>query len=236
MHETDAAPPPPPSAPPLPPLWRRLTQLFYEPGKVGDALVATPAWFGAFTVGALLVGLGAILVPGEIWAEWMRSQMASSGQPAPEGVGEMSGTIFRIGGAIGGPVFWFVWTLAFAGIATLVFAFILGDDGSYKKYLSLVAHALVIAALGTVLTVPLKIAQGNPQLTLSVGTFFGELGDGWLGRFLPALDLFGLWSTVVLGIMVSRVDPRRSAGSAVTILIVMTVGLAALISLIPFGR
>lgn len=230
MHETDAAPPP------LAPLWRRLAQLFYEPGRLGDALAATPAWFGALAVGALFIALGTGLIPGEIWAEWSRSQMVASGREVPEGVGEMGGTVYRIASAIGGPIFWFLWAFVMAGIVTVIFAFLLGDEGSYKRYLAMTAHALVIAALGTVVTVPLKIAQSDPQLTLNVGTFFGDLGSGWLGRFLSGLDLFGLWSTIVLGILVSRVDPRRTAGSAVTVLLAITVVVTALVALLPFGR
>lgn len=221
------------TTPPLPPFWRRTVQIFIEPGALGEALRATPAWFGAFALGAVLVVIGTIFIPAEVWMEMTRQQLQASGQALPEGAGEMSGRFAQIGALVGGPIFWAIWIFLLSGILLGLFSFILGDDVRYKQILACVSHAMIIAAVGGLVTLPLRIAQSNPQLTLSVGTFMGQMENGWLARFLMGLDLFALWSTVVMGILISRLDPRRSTGSAVTALLVLTLGLTALIALIP---
>jgi hypothetical protein len=215
-----------------PPLWVRVYRTFVEPARLGDDLAAYPRWGAAMLLGAALVTLSSLLIPAEIWQEMMREQLLASGREAPEGAAEIGATVFRIWAVGGGLVFWALWSFALAGLVTLLFAFILGDDGRYRQYLALTTHALLIAALGALLTVPLKIAQGSPQLTLSIGTFF-PIEAGYLARFLRGLDLFALWSYVVLAIGVSRVDRSRSVASAAVILLVFAVAITALFALIP---
>jgi hypothetical protein len=204
-----------------------------SPGNLGDALAARPVWFTAMALGGVLVVAGTLLIPAEVWNEMMRAQFLAQGREMPEGAMAFSGTLFRVSSAVGGVIFWALWAFLVSGVTTLIFAFILGDDGRYRQYLSAVSHAFMIAAVGGLLTVPLKIAQSNPQLTLSIGTFAGDLGGGYLDRFLKTLDLFMVWSYVALGILVSRIDTRRGAGSAVSILIVFLLAVTALFALIP---
>lgn len=220
------------AAPPLPPFWKRVVDAFVDPGRLGEALAARPAWASALLLGVALVVASSLLIPAEVWQDMMRAQMSASGREVPEGAGAMGTTLFRVWAVVGGLIFWPVWTFLVAGIVTLVFAFILGDEGRYRQYLALTSHALLIAAIGGLLVTPLRIAQANPQLTLSIGTFIG-LEDGYGARFLSGLDLFMLWSYVVLGIGVSRVDRSRSAGSAIAILMVFVLGVTALFALIP---
>jgi hypothetical protein len=66
-----------------------------------------------------------------------------------------------------------------------------------------------------------------------VGTFFGDLGSGYVARLLSSLDLFLLWSVFVLAIGASRIDRGRSVGSAAGVLYVMVLGVMALMALIP---
>ena len=60
-----------------------------------------------------------------------------------------------------------------AGVVTLIFSFLFGGQGRYHQYLSVVTHAMTISAFGGLLLVPLKISQGDPTVTLSLGTFGG---------------------------------------------------------------
>lgn len=215
------------------PLWRRILWAFIEPAGLGDELSRRPHWFGAFAVGGLLTVASSLLIPGEIWQAMMREQIMAGGGEMPEGALEMGATVFRVWAVVGGGIFWAIWTLLVAGLTTVAFAFFLGDGGRFKQYLAATAHALLIVALGALLLVPLRIAQESPQLTLNVGTFFGDLGSGYLARFLNGLDLFLLWSFAVLGVMASRFDRRRSVGSAVAVLYVGLLALVALMAFIP---
>lgn len=215
----------PDEAAPLPSLPVRLVQVFVSPGALFDRLKERPVWFGALLTGAVLVAVGVLGIPAEVWGEFMRAQLLESGQPVPEELGAGGGFI-RIFGVVGGVVGWFVWAFLLAGIATVVFAFLLGDDMGYRQLLSGVAHALLITAVGGVVTLPLKIAAADPQLTLNVGTLL-PFADGWLGAWLRTMDLFALWSSVVLGIAVSRFDRRRSAGVAVSILVALSLAIGA---------
>ncbi|MEQ9397917.1 MAG: YIP1 family protein [Longimicrobiales bacterium] len=219
-----------PEAPPLPPLWKRAVDTVFSPGAMAEAVAARPAWFMALLVGASLVALQTFLVPAEIWEAQFRQNMLNQQQQMPEGFA-MSGDMLRISGTIGGVLVWFVFSFLMAGVVTLIFAFFLGDEGRYTQYLSVMAHAWLIPAIAGLMLVPLRIAQGNPQLTLNLATFFYFLEPGYWKGVLTFLDLSQLWAWAVIAQGVHVIDRRRSFGSALTILLVLLLLMA-----LAFGR
>ncbi len=214
---------------PLSPLPSRLLQLFFSPGALFQGLRERPVWGLVLLLGAVMVAVSVALIPVDLWIQMMREQAVDRGQDLPAGFGG-AGPLFRAFSILGGVVGWLVMAFVLAGILFVIFAFLLGDEGRYTQYLSVVSHALFISAVGALLTVPLKIAQGDPTLTLSVGTFAAFLEEGYLFRVLKLLDLFGLWGYGVMAVGVSKIDPRRSLGSSMVVLF----GLALVMALV-FG-
>ena len=202
----------PPSSMSLP---VRLLKVFFSPGELFESLKAKPVWGAALVVGGVLAGLAVILIPADIWVQAMRAQAAERGSELPPFM-ESASAAFRLATAAGGLVFWFVWAFLLAGILTFVFAFLLGDEGKYVQYLSIVGHALFISALGALLLLPLRIAQEDPSLTLSLGTFLPVLQEGYAFRVLKLLDLFGLWSYAVMAVGVTKIHARRGIASALS--------------------
>jgi len=197
----------------LPPLPKRLAQVFFSPGELFTALREKPVWFSAMLVVGILVGLALALIPPELWVEFSRNRMIEQGQPVPPGF-ESSGSIMRIFSVLGGALVTPIMMFILAGVVTFFFSFLLGDDGRYVQYLAIVAHASIITALGSLVLVPLKIQQGDPSLTLSLGTFAMFLGDGYVLRVLKLLDLFAIWSYGVMAVGVTSIDPRRGFAGA----------------------
>jgi hypothetical protein len=189
----------------------RLVKVFFSPGELFESLKERPLWFGALGVGAILVVLSVLLIPGEVWLQAMREQVAQRGGEMPPFM-ESAGTFFRLASVASGFIFWFIWAFVLAGIVTLVFSFLLGDEGRYAQYLSVVGHALFIGAVGSLLLVPLRIYQQDPSLTLNLGTFMPVLEEGYVFRVLKLLDLFGLWGYAVMALGVAKMDPRRGVG------------------------
>ncbi len=212
------------------PLWRRIVDTFFSPGRMAEAVAARPTWAMALLIGGVLIALQTALIPVEIWESAMRAQLLSQGRELPEGFA-MSGNLLRLSGLIGGILAWFVVTFILSGLVTLIFAFILGDEGRYTQYLAAMAHAWMIPAVIGLCLVPLRIAQEDPQLNLSLANFFFFLEPGYLKGVLKFLDLSQLWAWAVLAQGAHAVDPRRSYGSALTVLL----GIFLCMALI-FGR
>jgi hypothetical protein len=210
--------PPPPT---LPPLWKRVIDVFFSPGRLMEAVAANPKPWGALAVGAILVGLAGFLIPAELYEEFIRSTALERGDPVPDDLGTL-GNVSRISGLIAGPLFWVLWSLLLGGVATLIFAFVMGDRGRFKQYFAAAAHSLIIPAIGGVLMVPLRIANQNPREVLSVGTFLGGLvPEGYFLNVLNAMDLFALAGFAVLAVGASRIDRARGWGSAFAALFVV---------------
>ena len=214
----------------LPSFPRRVVDVFFNPGRLVDMLAARPAWAAALLVGALLVVLQVWLIPLEIWESTVRQLMLEQGRD-PQGAG-VGATVFRMSGMVGGAIAWIVITVALAGVFTTIFAFLLGDEGRYVQYLSVLAHAWLIPALVGLALVPLRISQADPQLTLSVGTFFFFLQEGYLLEVLTFLDLSQLWALLVVAQGAHAIDSRRSFTSAAVLLLLLNLVLA--LALAPF--
>ena len=90
----------------------------------------------------------------------------------------------------------------------------MGGEGSFRHYLSLTSHSALIVMLGTLVTIPMKISQADPELTLNLGTLAPFLEEGLASRFLGAMDLFGIWAAIVVAIGVTKIAPRISFAAA----------------------
>jgi hypothetical protein len=193
----------------------RLLNVFFSPGQVFEGLREKPSWFGALALSGVLLALSMALIPADIWVQMFREQASGQGTellPFLESAGPLLGVFSALAAVIG----LFLWAFLLAGIITLVFSFLFGDEGKYTQYLSVVSHALVITAVAAVLLLPLRIIQEDPKLTLNLGTFFLFLEEGYLFRVLKRLDLFGLWGSAVMAVGVTKVDPRRGMGFALS--------------------
>lgn len=227
--ETDGDDGPPGGLAPLP---LRAGRVFVSPGRLADDLRERPEWVGAAILGAVLSVASVALIPGDLWRAMAEVQL--QGAPLPVPGGELpEGWILRFVGIWGALVGWFVWLFFVAGACALVFRVLLGDGGTFRQYLALVAHAALIVAVGSLLVLPLRLMQEDPALSLSLGTFAVFLEDGYLYRALSRIDLFALWAYVVLGLGVSRVNASRGWGGAAVLLVGLWAAATALLALLP---
>ncbi|NJD18408.1 MAG: hypothetical protein FIA95_03895 [Gemmatimonadetes bacterium] len=220
------------SGPRLRPFPARVLQTFFDPAGLTDALAQRPVWGAAVALGAVLVVGQTLLIPGEVWDAMMRETMLRQGRPLPEGF-TMGGGLMRISTLVFGTLGYLLVTFLLAGIITVVFAFVMGDEGKYRQYLSVMGHAWLIPGLLGLLLLPLKISQQNPQLTLNLGTFLFFLEEGYLSRVAKMLDLAQAWSWLVVARGAHAIHPRRSFASATVVVMVVFLVTAMLFALIP---
>jgi hypothetical protein len=218
------------SSPPFPPIYRRFIDVFFSPGKMGADVAREPRWAVALLVGALLIGLQFGIIPAEIYEIAQRRQILSAGGD-PSQVPEAIARFLPLISAVFGTLAVCIMTFLMSGIYAIIFAFVLGDEGRYRQYLAISAHALFIPALIGLFLTPLRISTENPQASLNLGSFFFFLPVGyWRGVFM-AMDITQIWSALVMAQGVHAIDSRRSVKSAATILLGFIVVLALI-----FGR
>ena len=217
------------AAGPLPPIHVRLVWVFFSPGKLMARLAETPRWLMAMLASAAVVGLSMALVPPELMLEVQRQAAIERGVEFPE-MGEGAVNAMRVVIPVASTLSTIVFSVVFAGVYTVLFAFILGDEGRFTQYLAAVTHAWFIAALFGLLVTPLRIATGDPQYTLNLASFFFFLPDGSFYNVFRALDLTQIWSTLVIAQGVHSIDRRRSFKSAAVILLSILFAFALLVA------
>jgi hypothetical protein len=215
---------------PLPPFHRRLVDLFFNPGRLVRALKDHPAWGLAMVVGMLLAALQLGLIPGDVWAEVQRQAVLRSGREMPEVPAAMQ-TFMRWSAPVFGTLAVPIMEFIFAGVVTLVFAFVMGDEGRYRQYLAILAHAWIIPGVVELLVLPLKIAQKNPQFTVSLGSFFFFLPEGYFLKVLNMMALSQIWAWLVVAAGAHAIDPKRKYATAATVLIGLNLAMAMIFAI-----
>jgi hypothetical protein len=225
--ESTELPPFPPRVVGLPPpaLPRRILLVLVAPGALFQRLREHPMSLATLLVGAALMAVSSLLIPGEIWEGAVREQLLEAGQDLPDDLG-MVAQVGRIAAVLGPLVAWPLLALTAAGVYFLLFVLGMGYEGRYRQYLSVVAHALLVPALGALALVPLRIVTEDPQFSLTLGLLAPPGEGGFLRAWLGLLDLFNLWAYVLIGIGAATLDGRRGAGGAAA----AAVGLALLLS------
>lgn len=212
----------------LPNLAVRFGQVFFSPGRLFDSLKENPAWLGPLMVVAVASLAVTLVIPEELMREAFIAQ-APADAPA-----EQIDTMMRIGrwtgvaAAVVGP---FLIAGILGGCLLFLYNMVLGGTATFVQLFSAAAHAMFVPMVGGLITTPLAIAAGDLNTALALHLLVPGLGaETYMYRFLHGLNVFSLGTAVVLGIAVSRLYPRRSAGSAAFTLVGLYVAVKAVVA------
>ncbi len=211
-------------------LIKRALNVFVSPGELGDWLAERPVWVDALLLSVVFGVVAQALLPLDIQVAAMRNAIIERGGEVPDDLESLAGPV-RWVGVVGTGVVMLVWALILSGITMFIFSFLLGDKGTYRQYLSAATHSIIIPALGALVITPLRIRSRDPALVLSPGSVLGDLvGDGYLQAFLSRIDVFAVWGTAVLAILVTRIDKNRSFPVAFGALFALQLIVAAVVA------
>ena len=201
------------------PLLQRVTGVFHQPRAVMAAVAENPTWMGPLLLLLALGVLTAFLIPEEVVEQSTRKMLSKlpgmGGAAAAElDSHDFSPTSVRnlLSGAVGMTVVVLLTTLW----ALLLFRGILGGEGRFKQYFSMVLIAGFIVYAGALVSIPLQIRSNDLFATLSVGTLLPFLDEGFFRTWMHAIGLFTIWQSVVLGIGATCID--RDLGRVVATL------------------
>ena len=208
--------------PPRPAFVKRLWMVFVQPGDLFGQLALNPAWYPMAAFVAIVAALSLWFLPAEAFEAVMQARIPPD-QAA--GMPQISPEVIRWTTVGGIAVVTFLFPLVLSLITYVIFVFIRGDEATFKQHLSVMSHAGVITAVGSLFMMPLRMRSLDIEQILSVGTFFPFLPDGFLLNMLTGIDLFALWGCVVAGLGVSVIS-RKSWGSTASILVALLVVVA----------
>lgn len=209
----------------------RVGLLLVSPGELFERLRERPVWLDALLLLVVLNVVGSLALPDDLLR-----QMAQSGLPADADPAALEGSLgfIRTSTLVGAVVFTPLWAVLVAGYLLVVYDVVLAGEAGFRRLFSAWAHALVVLALGGMLSLLLMIARGEIGAVLALHLLVPGLeSGGWWYRFLRGLDIFGLWTAVLLAIAVSRVYPRRTVRAAAAFLIGTYAILKAVVASIP---
>ena len=183
--------------------WGRLMNIFGSPRKTFEAIDDRPTWVVPLII-IILLTIISTQITFPIIMDTQLENLRSNPNIPPEQLeaieNQFAGNVNTqriitvVSQIIGTPIVF----LALAGIFYLVGTIALGGDTSYKKVLSVLSWSMCIFILSTIVTVPLIIAKGNMNVSLSLALLLtGDAIGTKLHTFLSKFDFFVVWFLAV---------------------------------------
>lgn len=198
-----------------PPLGGRIRDTFVAPTRLVAVIRERAPWLDALGLATAMAAIAVAAEPAGFYLDQMEDPVNRRGVPveitSPTEQVVLWGRVMALFSAlVGHPMLAF----AAAGVLTLLFRVIARGEGSFRQYLSIASHGLVILSLGMLFANVLRALTGDPALLPTVGALSGAASDGLTGGVLHGLHLFTIWMLVMLGIAAAALEPRLRRGTA----------------------
>lgn len=208
------------NAPAAPTLPRRIADTFVAPRRLFAGFRQEAPWFDVLLLSTAAAVAAASLLPDEFFLAQVENPVDRLGRPvvvtsSPAEIAHYGRYMAMISALVGHPILAF----CLAGVLSLVFTVLGGGRASYRQYLAVVSHALLIPALGTLLLLGAR-ALGHTYDSFNLALLAPGLERGSLAlRLLAGIDPFVVWMLLVAAVGVAELDGRRRWGSAAAILV-----------------
>ncbi len=219
----------------------RLINVFVAPRKTFEDLKRNSSWWVPWLLSAIIGVLFGVVVTQKIdMVRLAREQVEQSKfaqrqfeQLSPEQQEQqlrVRATFTKIA-FYGSPIFSIVGGLIFAAVLMAVFNFGFSAEVPFPRALAIVFYALLPRAAYVILLCASLLVSADPNsidilvnpMPTNPGFFMDPQGSKFLYSFMSNLDLFALWSVVLLGLGFSVASPNRklTAGTGITTMLVI---------------
>ena len=218
----------------------RFIGIITSPGDTFQSVVASPKWLGMLVVTTLIVSVFSALplttdAGKQAQIDMQERQMQSFGvqvndqmhERLEQGAGRMP--YFAAGGVLFvAPII----SLIIAGILFAIFNAGLGGEASFKQVFTVYVHAGVIGALSLIFSGTINYFRGTQGSLANLGALLPMVPDtSFIGHFLGMVDVFTIWSVIVLAIGLAVLYRRKTTPIAISLLSVYGV-IAIVIALV----
>jgi hypothetical protein len=205
----------------------RIFGVFYEPGKVFADVAERPRWLVPMIVSILLALSFSYAISSHIgWDQTIRQTFANNPRIAElpadqrEQLVARSAKFAAIVGWVGAVVFPPFFTLVIAGILTGIFNGLLGTELKFMQMFAISAYAFLVRGLYSLLLILLLYLKPPEDFNIQVSPFSPAAymnraeNPKWLMSLAGSLDLFTLWTIVLLAIGFSVAAKKLSFSKA----------------------
>jgi hypothetical protein len=210
----------------------RFVGILFSPKDTFQSVVAAPKVLGMLAITAVLVGFFAALpmttdAGKQAAIENQVQQMKSLGftvsdqmyDQMEKGASRMPYTT-AIGALVATPIM----SLIFAGILFAIFNAALGGEASFKQVFAVYIHGGPISVVSTALSGVVNYFTGHVGSVANLGALLPMLSEkSFVANLLGAVDIFIVWSIVVLAIGLGVLYKRRTQPIAISLLSVYAV-------------
>lgn len=216
----------------------RILAVLVSPRRTFEALAARPTWLPPLLLLLVLGGLAGVLVTQKMdMREVVRERLEQRGAVDEERleqavqVAEKFASVFALGGvALSGGLYFGV------GLIFWVAFRMMGSDIDYLRSLAVSLHGLLPNGIAALLAIPVILgretigaaeARSGNLLASSLAVFAGEDTGQGLRALLGSLDVFALWSLVLLALgfqVVGRVSRTTSWAVVLTLWLLYVLG------------
>jgi hypothetical protein len=221
-----------PTAPPGKNLVARFVGVIFAPKETFVAVAARPKWLGMLLVTTLLTAV----VVGGFFATPVGQQayIDQAAKPNPitgttpgeqqmkyiEMFARYMPYVYGGGVLIVSPIV----SLAMAGIAFLVFGTFMGGQATFKQVFAVVTHAGVIGVVSQLIVMPVNYFRETLESPMNLAVFLPMLDPGgFLAKLMGSVELFRVWSVVVMSIGLAVVYKRKTQSVAVPLFVLYAV-------------
>ena len=215
------------SGAPDPGLAARVARTFFSPARLFVGFHDGTPWVGVLAISTLVAMIAAPFLPAEHFLARMEDPVNRLGRPvevtsSPKEIVRWGRYLEAFSALAAHPLIAF----GLAGLLLLVFTVLGRGRGSFRQYLAVSSHALLIPALGSLVAIALRVSTGDFTAQPSVARLVGFVAPAAADNaFLEGLNVFSLWMLVVLGVAVAVLNGRtswmRPAAALVTVYLLL---------------
>jgi hypothetical protein len=200
---------------------KRVVDTFISPIALFQRFGSRPPWVDVMILSTIITVIAITLIPADVWVATMEDAMRrqganASGGMAPETMANAQRFIMPVMGAA------WLWVLLpiLAGLMVLIFSVIMGGRATFRQYVSVVAHAGLIGAVGSLAVLPITLQKGVVTQGITLGALAGGMDpESFVYQFLNAWNVFLVWQVVVMALGAAALNRRIGAGTAVAVVL-----------------
>jgi hypothetical protein len=206
--------------------WGRIIGVFFSPKRTFEDIARKPSWLLPVVLSTILGIVATVALNQRMnWREYLSEQFEKNPQAAqlPPDQKEkqldistkVTTYVVYVAGAFGSVLF----AVIVGAVMMLAYNLLAGTGASFSQSLAVAAHTLVVGIVSTPIFLlvlflrPKGTIDPNNPVATNLAAFLPEESAKWLVTLFKSMDIFTIWTLILIAIGFAAVNPKKLKGA-----------------------